>query len=331
MNPRPLVIVLCAVSLLAGCSKKANTDAEPAAPAPPPPPFEATFEGKTYKFLSAKIKSHEYRNESLTLSTAAGGCEVESKDGDIELKFEIGSGPGGKHYSTGPLGVSLSLDSEVEKFAARSLDGVINLAPGEWKVGNKIKGTLRVDDVKTGSDKSKKLYTGWGSFEAIVCELTDDVNRYQATPAEADKGTVSGAFGGSDPFVFKTGLAMLTHDSDRDIDRISEINFFDSDVSCDTWSAQKNKGLRVELFGPTGASGKDVILGSPQQRTVFFFANGEQSTVYGPSWVKFDSVELKKDGVVKGSFHAESGTAAAAGNPKKTGRLSGTFTATVCK
>ena len=325
MRSTPVMLAAFVLAFTA-CSKKANpTEAE--TPKPPPPPFEATFEGKNYKFLSAKIKGWGV-DDAITLSTAAGGCDVESKEGDIELLIQVGQGPGGKHFAGQPLAVKMELTSEKEPFDARSLDGVVTIGEGEWKEGGKVKGVLSLDDAENG--ETKKLYKGFGSFEAVVCGLAADYERYQGTAVEADKAPFSGNLGAT-KFAFKKGMAMVVHDRDRDIDVISEIGLFESDVTCETWSEQTKTGNWVKLFGTDGARGKEVFLGTAQQRTLMFSRDGDTKVASGPAWVKFDALDFKPNSVVKGSVHFEASAPAVKADPTIAGRLSGTFSAIVCK
>lgn len=227
------------------------------------------------------------QTENLVLTTGAPGCSGNNKEGDTQLSISIPIGPGGKHFSPGPFAVSASVTNEKDKFAASFVDGVVNIEPGEWKVGNKIKGTLRIDDAEMKDDK-KLSYTGSGSFEAEICALADPADLgFQATPADFEKTPATGSFGGGDKFTFKSGIAVLSHNRARDIDEITEIHLFDSDVTCD-------------------------------------------NQVFGPQFVKFDAIELKEGSVIKGSVYLETATSAAK-DPKRAGKVSGSFTATVCK
>jgi hypothetical protein len=339
MKFRPAFSIVLAVSALPACGKKDkpadDRSAKPgsaavaAAPVTPPPaatgkPFEATLEGTQYKFLSAKI-DNGIQTERLVLTTAAGGCATPYTTGDITLTVDLQPGPGGKHFAPGPLGVYLDVTSEKVKFAKSSLSGVINIEPGDWKVGSKVKGTLRFADAD-GFDDKKVKYTGSGSFEAEICALAGD-DRYQAAPETVDNAPVTGNLAGS-KFTFNSGVATLGK-SKLDEDQITEIELFDTAVDCTSYKA--SKGQHVIIMGSGGASGKDVFIGTPQQRSFSFRTpDGAQNFILGPNWVKFDAIELKEGGAVKGSLYSETGTGKAKEDPKRASKLSGTFTVKVC-
>jgi|GEM_PF-4290346 len=302
--------------------------ATPATPTPPAPsmakPLEATFEGKPYKFISAVIVS-DGTDDRFRLSTGALGCGDEPKPADTILEFEVGLGPGGKHFSPGPLVISGSVYGDDQKFVIDSfLYAIVNLTPGEWKEGNKVKGTIRIDDA---DNDPAVVYKGEGSFEATVCETEND-SRYQATPEAADAGPVTGTLGG-EKFTAKGAIAILSHDSERDRDEISSIRLFDAPVDCDNYS--EKKGLDVQIQGYGGSSGTDIFLGAPQPRRLNYRQGSTQFFLSGPAWIKFDALELKEGTEVKGSFHAEASTEKVKADAKYAGRLSGSFTAKVCR
>lgn len=298
-----------------------------AAPVAAPQPFSATLEGKPYKFLSAKIDTAT-QQDSIELSTRAGGCDRDYQEGDTLVSVSIPRGPGGKHFAPGPLFVSVLMTNEKEKFEEDYANGVITIEPGEWKVGNKIKGTLRFKDRDEADDGSMKEYVGEGSFEAVVCGLASDDYAYQVLPETADAGPAKGEADGI-PFTFKSGVAMLTHDDDNNVDRIQAIELFDTDVTC---AEREMKGPKVTLYSPGGAQAGEPIVGAPQTTTIYWDAPGkDHRTVYGPNWVKFDAIELKEGAVIKGTVHAEAAAKDVRDDPTKAARLSGSFTATVCK
>jgi hypothetical protein len=332
--------VFVAVSSLAACSKKDKTadKVEPpkpavidAAPAPEAPKmFEATIEGKPYKFESAWIEGGD-QHDTLVLSTRPGGCEVEKQEGDTRIRVPIPMGPGGKHHAPGPYEGELVLVNEKEKWASdgSKLSGVVTLEPAEWTKGAKVKGTLTLDDLAKADDDSLKKYTGAGPFEATVCGLTSEEYRYQATPEAADAGPVKGE-GGGIKFEFKGGRAYMSHDDKRNIDRIQEIHLYASEVTCENYMSAT--GPEVTLYGLGGAHGPKPLLGTPQAVWSVSFKDGDKSfALDGPGWIKFDELELKHDAVIKGTIHKEASTYGVKTDPKNAGRLSGSFTAIICK
>jgi hypothetical protein len=333
-----IALVISAVVVLPACKKDTPSDppkpvttttsATVAAPAAAKKPFEATFEGRTLKFTATINTGSQFEN--LTLTTGAAGCSGVYQEGDTTLSINIPLGPGGKHFSPGPFAVSAALTNEKDKFATNFTDGVIDLEPGEWKVGNKIKGSLRIDDATKKDDKTL-TYTGSGSFEAEICGLSDPNDLgFQATPAEFETTPATGSFGGGDKFVFKSGIAELSHNDARNIDEVKYFHLFDTVVTCDNWEKDKDKGVRVELLSNHGVSGKDLLIGTPQTTQAYYYPHGKQNQVYGPQFVKFDAIELKEGGVIKGSLYLETATSYAK-DPKRAGKISGAFTATVCK
>ncbi|CAN5671993.1 hypothetical protein BH09MYX1_BH09MYX1_41280 [soil metagenome] len=337
-----LAIALSAVVVLPACKKDNPTDPpKPAAstttttattattPVAAQKPFEATFEGKPLKF-TATINTAS-QNDGLSLTTGAPGCSGEYKEGDTTLSIDIPLGPGGKHFSPGPFAVSALLTNEKDKFATSFVDGVINIEPGEWKVGNKIKGTLRIDDAEKKDDKTF-TYAGSGSFEAEICGMADPADlAYQATPVEFEKTPATGSFGGGDKFVFKSGIAELSHNDARNIDEVSYFHLFDTEVTCDNWRTGKDKGVRVELLSHHGVSGKDLLTGTPQTTASYYYPHGKQTQISGPQFVKFDTIELKDGGKISGSLYLETASYLVKRDPKTAGKISGAFTATVCK
>ncbi len=333
-----LALAISAIVVLPACKKDTPSDppkptttttsATVATPAAAKKPFEANFEGKTLKFTATIDQATQV--DSLTLTTGAPGCGGTYKEGDTTISIDIPLGPGGKHMSPGPFAISAHLTNEKDKLASDFADGVINIEPGEWKVGNKIKGTLRLDDATKKDDKTF-TYTGSGSFEAEICGLADTNDLgFQATPAEFETTPATGSFGGGDKFVFKSGIAELSHNDDRNIDEVKYFHLFDTVVTCDNWEKDKDKGVRVELLSNHGVSGKDLLIGTPQTTSAYYYPHGKQNQVFGPQFVKFDAIELKEGGVIKGSLYLETATRDAK-DPKKAGKISGAFTATVCK
>jgi hypothetical protein len=343
--PATIVAVL-AVSAVPGCKKKSadtgstgsgsatttptgsGSGSGSAAVTPPPAAagaLEGTFDGKPYKFTSATIESVN-GHDTLKLSTGALKCGDEAADGDTTLSIDVQKGPGGKHYAPGPMATPVELYNSKQEFAiGNTLHGVLTTEPAEWKEGNKVKGTLRIADA---AEDQKGTYTASGSFEATVCEMSEDPEGFQALPEEADKGPVSGTVGGK-PFTFKSGIAELRHDKARDVDEILTIDLFDTAVDCTNY--RNDKGMKLGIGGAAGASGKDVIVGSPQPWSMGWMVNGTNYFFQGPLWVKFDAIELKEGSVIKGSLHGEANPALAKEHPDGAGKLSGTFTATVCK
>lgn len=346
-------VLLVAAAALASCEKKdkpadkltpepakpAAADAAPPAvkatpPAPPPgadKPFEATIEGKPYKFASAKIVASDH-GESVVLSTGAGGCAAEKADTDTVIAAFVPRGPGGKHYAPGPLQVEFTIVNQKENFASDNsfLTGVLTLDPAsDWKQGGKVKGTFSFDDVAKAEDDSLKKYTGAGSFTADVCELGGEY-AYQALPDAADAGPAKGEAGGI-KFEFKSGTAYMSHDDKRNIDKIQEITLYTTDVTCETKDTAK--GPRVTLFNPGGARGPKPIVGSAQTvSAIYFKEEGKDNvTLRGPSSVKFDALDLKIDGEIKGTLHAEAPESDVKADPKAAGRISGSFSAKICK
>ncbi len=189
MKLRALLTLLAAVSVFAACGKKdkpadkseptkPGAGAAAAAPPPdaaPPSPFEATIEGKPYKFPGVIIDAAT-QNDTIKLSTRAGGCGTEEVDGDVQIDIRIGAGPGGKHFAPGPHAVGLTIENDKEDYASdgRTLSGVLTLEPTEWKQGAKVKGVLKLDDVAKAGDDSFKKYSGYGAFEAEICALSTD-------------------------------------------------------------------------------------------------------------------------------------------------------------
>jgi hypothetical protein len=341
--------LLLAVSSFTACKKKegdkpaAGSGSGSAAPiavttapaagsaATPPPaapadmkPFEATLEGKPYKFATVKIVDGS-KTANLVFTTATGGCAQEYKTGDIELAIKMEKGPGGKYFAPGPVGVDADITSENVKFETSSLTSILTVEPGEWKVGNKIKGTLRINDAD-GSDDKKVTYTGSGSFVAEICALPGD-EAFAASPESVDKTPIAGSLG-DQKFAFKGGIAHLGKAKTGE-DQIAEIDLYDSAVDCS--SASGTKGGHLMLMGNGGATGKDVFVGTPQQRSISFRdPGGAQVFVSGPSWVKFDTIDLKEGGDVKGSLFAESSPDDVKQYPKRAVKLAGTFAVKVC-
>jgi hypothetical protein len=294
-----------------------------AAAAPTPPlagagtPLEANLEGKPFKFVSAKI-SDAAGVDRITLSTGALTCDADPASGDTTLSVDVGQGPGGKHFAPGPIGVDIELYNEEQEFSiGNTLRGVLTLEPGEWKVGNKVKGTLRFEDVK-----DDKRYNGTGSFEAVVCDFGERDLKFPAVPEAADASPVSGNLGG-EKFTYKSAIAQLSHDAARNIDFIEAITLSDAAIDCSNWT--RSAGTRVTV-GATGASGKDVFIGTHQPTQIGWFKNGSNTFLNGSSWIKYDALELNEGSEVKGSIYGE-----AAKDAKYAAKLSGTFIAKVCK
>lgn len=285
------------------------------------------LEGKPYKLTAGKIDRINQK-EHLVVSTGPLTCEGSPAPNDVFFEIYVSAGPDGKHYAPGPVGVAAMLvrgagsDGPGFVMGGAELHGVLTLEPGDWAPGNKVKGSLRIDDI---SEDKKATYTGSSPFEATVCELAADPEADLATPAEADKGPASGTLGGA-AFTAKSAIAILSHDARRDVDQIDEIHLFDSEVDCTTY--QRVDGTVVRITGTAGASGKDVFVGAPQPRDLWWGANFH---LQGPAWVKFDAIELKEGAEVKGSVYGEATAARAKKYPKSAGKLSGTFTAKVCK
>ncbi|MBA3541424.1 MAG: hypothetical protein H0T79_17565 [Deltaproteobacteria bacterium] len=331
MNLRSALVLFVAGSALPACSEKA-TPAEKHPAKPTGTMVEATFEGTQYKFISARISPDNgvhpsgavYGGDALVLSTAPpGGCDAAHTESDVELLVHIGHGPGGKRFAPGPLGVTFMIDG-TPHFLAVGVKGVLNINAGEWKVGNKVTGTVRLADAQ-GHDDKKLTYTGSGSFEAEVCALNGPELEAQATPASADQGPATGTLGDV-TLTFKSGLAFLEPNATREAEQIGEIRLFDAAVDCTNW-----RGANIRIEGSTGAVGKDVFIGSPQLRQIYFTSGDKETALLGPAWVKFDALELKEGTEIKGSVHGEARNANLKQNPKVAGRLSGTFTAKVCK
>lgn len=309
-------------------AKSTPVDAGPPPDAPPPSPMAATIEGKPYTFPGVTISAATQR-DVIKLSTRAGGCGTEEVDGDVVLDVRVAAGPGGKHFAPGPHAVGVSIKNEKEDYASdgRELTGVLWLDATEWKAGAKVKGVLKFDDLAKAADESYKQYSGYGAFEAEVCDVSTADWRYQPTPEQADAGPAKGE-GGGIKFAFKSGVAVMRHDDARKLDRIEELHLFDADVTCDTFAAAK--GPHVRLKSPGGASGPRPLIGTPQDVEVTYKEDGKADfDVYGPAWIKFDTLELKEGTEAKGTVHAESSTAAS--NPMPPSRLSGGFTVKVCK
>lgn len=344
MQLRSIVAVLVGVLVLPACGKKDNSAAtgsggsatstatgsgSAAATAPPVgagTPLEANFEGKPYKFTHARIESAG-GVDYLWLSTAEIKCGDEAAEDVTTLSMTVGKGPGGKHFAPGPIAVVVEPANSKTEFAiGTQMYGVLTLDNTEWKAGNKVKGTLKIADVS----KDKKEYKGSGSFEANVCEVAEgDATRFAATPETADAGPVSGTFGGT-KWTYKSAVAKMSHDDETNIDRITSLEFSDADINCDNWS---NAGGRVRFAvnGFGGASSKDIFLGKPQMASASWSEKtGKQWFMHGSSWVKFDALELKKGSTAKGSLYSESEAELVKEKPQGAGKMSGTFTATVC-
>jgi hypothetical protein len=337
MQFRSVLVLLVAVTAVPACKKKDKNDSagsagsavgsaevagSAAAPTPPPAgagtPFEATLEGKPFKFTNAKI-SDAAGADRITLSTGALACDADPTSGDTTLTVDVGQGPGGKHFAPGPFGVDIELYNEKQEFAiGNTLRGVLTLEPGEWKAGNKIKGTLRFEDAK-----DDKKYSGKGSFEAVVCDFGEREVSYPPTPETADAGPVSGTLGG-EKFTVKTAVANLRHDDALNVDYIDNITLSDAEINCN----KSINGMMVN-FGAR-AMGKDVFTGTPLPTRVGWFKGGTNYGLKGSGWVKYDTIELKEGGEVKGSLFAEA-AGSYAKDPKMAAKVSGTFTAKVCK
>ncbi len=333
--------LVAAVLMLAACGKKdpaadkadpakpAAADAGPPVDAAPPSPLAATIEGKPYTFPGAYIDMAT-QNDTIKISTRAGGCGTEEVEGDVVLDIRLAAGPGGKRFAGSPHAVGVSIKNDKEDYASdgRDLAGVLWLEPAEWKVGGKVKGVLKFDDIAKASDETYKQYSGYGAFEAEMCNLSTDDWRYQATPEKADDGPAKGE-GGGIKFAFKSGIAVMRFDEPRKIDRIEEIHLFDADVTCDDFSSAKGPHIRLRDLG--GARGPTPLVGTHQEvKDVTFKEDGKDDLmVSGPGWIKFDALELKDGAEVKGTVHVESSTAKS--NPATPSRLSGSFTAKVCK
>lgn len=309
-------------------AKGSPVDAGPPIDAPPPSPVAATIEGKPYTFPGVTITAATQR-DAIKLSTRAGGCGTEEVEGDVVLDVRVAAGPGDKHFAPGPHAVGVTIKNDKADYASdgRELMGVLTLDATSWKPGAKVKGVLKFDDVAKAADDSYQAYSGYGSFEAEVCDVSTSAWRYQPTPEQADAGPAKGE-GGGITFAFKSGVAVMRHDDARKLDRIEELHLFDADVTCATFADAK--GPHVKLKSPGGAHGPRPLIGSPQDVEVTFKQDGKDDfDVTGPAWIKFDTLELKEGAAAKGTVHAEASTATS--NPMPPGRLSGAFTAVVCK
>lgn len=348
MQPRSIAIILLGVLALPACKKKDGSAAgsgsggsgsatpavgsgsgsatPPPAPAGAGTPFEATFEGKPYKFTHARIEGGA-GIDYLWLSTAEIKCGEEGLGDITTLNIGVGKGPGGKHFAPGPIAASVGLTNHNIEFALTDLYGVLTLDNTEWKAGNKVKGTLKITDV----GKDKKEYTGTGSFEASVCDVAEgDAARYAATPETADAGFVSGTLGGA-KWTAKSAIAKMQHDADKNIDELTSLEFSDGDITCDNWTSSGGH-IRFSVNGLDGTNSRNVFLGTPQMASAASWSekDGKQHFMNGSSWVKFDALELKKGSTAKGSLYSESDAAGAKEHPDGAGKMSGTFTATVC-
>ena len=308
-----------------------------AAPAKPPADlptgaFTAKLEGKDYKFPAAYIKSASQKDQ-LVLTTVTGGCDASLTDADIELDFDLPAGPGGKHFAPGPLGgyVDISTIKSQFKEQGRGLyETTVTLEKGDFKQGDKVKGTLKFGPDVSTEDGKKYEYSGSGAFEATVCDLTSDL-KFQATPDTAGTDPVTGTLGKA-PFTMKSAFATLEHDEARNTDYVNEIFLLPADATCETLSAEKGKATFVKIYGREGASGTQKLVGAPQPRLVYFSPDGKgQQQIWGSSWVKFDQIDLAEKGTIKGSVYAETVPYDAKEHPERVGKLSGAFSATVCK
>jgi hypothetical protein len=286
-----------------------------------------TFEGKTMTFKGGKI-DHVNQKERLVLSTGPLSCESDPGPNDTVLEIYMSPGPGGKYYAPGPVGVKALLSmgagstDKMYVLGGGELYGVLTLEPGEWKKDNKVKGTIRIDDA---SEDKKATYTGSSPFEATVCELAADPEGDTPLAEDAGKDPAKGKLGELD-FAFKSGIAVLHHDAKRDVDEIEEIQLYKADVDCASYASNKERPVRI--VGNAGASGKDVVVGAPQPRDIWWESSNH---LQGPAWVKFDAIDIKEGGEIKGSVYGEATPARAKKYPKNGGKLAGTFTAKVCK
>ena len=104
------------------------------------------------------------------------------------------------------------------------------------------------------------------------------------------------------------------------------------DATCDDWSAKKDKATFVKVYGREGASGTQRLVGTPEPRLVYFAPDGKgQQQIWGGAWIKFDQLDLTGGGTIKASIYAEGAPYDAKDHPERAGKLSGNFTATICK
>jgi hypothetical protein len=354
MNFRSTLVLLLAVAAVPACSKKPAADkgapatgsdsditvtvttgsgsaapAGSAAVAAHPgdsKPFEATMEGKPYKFVGARVQNGNAQ-DTIVLTSAAGGCAHNYTAGDIELQVNLEQGPGGKHFAGSPLGLYTGLTSETTKFAAGQLESYVTTEPGEWKVGNKIKGTLRFSD-GDGFGSDMKLYDGSGSFEAEICAVASDP--FEAPPDKVDATPAAGNMG-EQKFGFRGGIAFLAKNK-RDVDNINRIWLFDAPVTCDNYKqVEDKKAALLMINGDGGSTAKDLLPGTFQQRGFSYRTpDGAQHFINGPAWIKFDTIELKEGGDVKGSLYVATSASDNKAHPKDVSKVAGTFAVKVC-
>lgn len=349
-----LLFACACTSLVVGCKPKEKPADKPAAgsgssvamkvdvtvgsaatppPATPPPaagkPFEATFAGKPVTFASVNI-TNGVTHPVLRLTTDKTGCQQGYTSGDTMLEIDLQPGPGGKYFAPGPFGATAHLTNEVAKYVTSYLDTYVTFEPGEWKAGNKIKGTLSIDAADHSGDK-KETYTGSGSFEAEICEMPDTTRNdvYAAAPETVDKGPVTGMVG-KGKFTFGGGIALLRKKDNGEL-AIGEIDLFDAPVDCDSGRHQ-GKTNKLRLADDGGATSKHNLPGTFQQRNIWLDTpNSGQSQHAGPEWVKLDQIDLKDGGDVKGSLYSATTDYEAKQYPDRVINVAGTFAVKVCK
>jgi len=308
-----------------------------AAPAKPPADlptgaFTAKLEGKEYKLAGAYIKNAT-QQDMLVLTTVTGGCDAPLTDADLELDFDLPTGPGGKHLAPGPFGGYIEISTIKSQFKEQGrglYEATATLEKGDFKQGDKVKGTLKFGPDNSTEDGKKYEYSGGGAFEATVCDLSSDL-KFQATPETVGTDPVTGTLGKA-PFTAKSAFAMLEHDEARNTDYVNEIFLLPGDATCETLSAEKGKATFVKIYGREGASGTQKLIGSPQPRLVYFSPGGkDQQQIWGSAWAKFDQIDLAEKGTIKGTMFAETVPYDVKEHPDRVGKLAGAFTATVCK
>jgi hypothetical protein len=337
------VVILClVVSVACKGDSASSTKVDPAPPtkapaatkiaadAPPASGSSGTFDGKPVSYVSAtagriQIQGTDY-SILVSLYTQKLDCDTSSSAGlaaKETLRIDFNEGPDRSFYVGQPFAPRLRIGEE-SFYERPAASATVKLEPFEPKTGARIKGTLVVDAKVDG--KALKVDT---RFDAQLCQ--DFPTRKPLLPATVPDAPVTGHLG-NEKFTAASAVAELAHDPALDIDAITELWLLPTPPrSCaEFWETRwKAAALHFDHFG--GANARQMWPGVAQPADPKFTVpkgDGLKSwDGYGVAWVKFETIDLKPGGTVKGSL----AVASRADVNFPAASFAGAFTATVCK
>jgi hypothetical protein len=288
-------------------------------PAPPAGPTNVvgTVGGEPLTFKHANVIPND---SGIGIQLFPSKVDCATRWADVYVAIRLPPGRDGRYFS------GQTLPPQTTVYAAKGDDNrydvtalsTLTLDEFELQEGGKIKGTLEVQHKRKDGDVEVKLA---GRFEAEICRVPSpvDVPPVATTPATGKLGSAS--------FTHKSAVLVMAHDEGNQIDHADTLYLYTKPgVNCDTDRTDRAKtGDHVRVWGFGGVSSKVKTTGAiiPANAGVED-KTGNMNLADANAWVQFDEVALEVNGPAKGTMMID-------GGGRNGARVSGTFSAIVCK